>query len=78
MSDSTNEHREGCVLPQDELLHLLRLLATENELLRHQLRRHSAGALQIRDIERRMCEINGGVRPAMQERLQALIASRAD
>ncbi|WP_243042452.1 hypothetical protein [Dyella sedimenti] len=75
MSDSTREPREGCSSFQDELLHLLRLLATENELLRHQLRRHSAGELQIRDIERRMCEVNGGVRPATQERLRALLAS---
>ncbi len=59
----------------DELVHLYRLLERENALLREQLRRHSAGELQIRETERKMMELRGHTPPVSHDRLRELLAS---
>jgi hypothetical protein len=61
----------------DELVQLYRLLELENELLRGQLRRHPVGELQIRETERKMAELRGGVPCATHERLLELMDTRA-
>jgi hypothetical protein len=76
MSQLTEDSVKGMIRAFDELLDLYRLLEHENELLRAQLRRHTAGEMQIREAERRMMEMRGITPPAMRERLRALLAAR--
>ncbi|WP_430389709.1 hypothetical protein [Dyella sp. 20L07] len=76
MPHETDELRTRWMQAFDELLDLYRLLEKENELLRAQLRRHTAGEMQIRETERRMLEIRGVSQPLLQERLHALLALR--
>lgn len=76
MSHETEDPRIRMIEAFDELLHLYRLLEQENELLRGQLRRHTAGELQIRETERRMAELRGSTNASVQERLHALLALR--
>ena len=76
MSHEPNDPQARLIQAFDELLHLYRLLEQENELLRGQLRRHTAGELQIREAERRMTELRGATNAAVQQRLHALLAIR--
>ncbi|WP_243050875.1 hypothetical protein [Dyella sp. RRB7] len=76
MSHEMEDPRIHLIQAFDELLHLYRLLEQENELLRGQLRRHTAGELQIRETERRMTQLRGATQASMQERLHALLALR--
>ena len=62
----------------DELLQLYRMLELENELLRGQLRRHPVGELQIRETERKMTDLRGGVPPITTEQLSAMMAARPE
>ena len=62
----------------DELLQLYRMLELENELLRGQLRRHPVGELQIRETERKMMDLRGGVPPVTPDQLTAMMAARPD
>jgi hypothetical protein len=62
----------------DELLRFYRLLGQENELLREQLRRHPAGELQIREVERRMAALRGDVPAAIPQQLADLMAARPE
>ena len=73
MSHEMEDPRTRTIQAFDELLHLYRLLEQENELLRGQLRRHTAGELQIREAERRMTELRGVPNAFVQERLHALL-----
>ncbi|MHA6203345.1 hypothetical protein ACXU4B_02855 [Dyella soli] len=59
----------------DELVHLYRLLERENDMLREQLRRHSAGELQIRETERRMSDLRGHRPQVTHDRLRELLTS---
>ncbi len=72
MSHEMDDPRSRMIQAFDELLHLYRLLEQENELLRGQLRRHTAGELQIRETERKMAELRGPD-ASVQDRLDALL-----
>lgn len=75
MTHETEDRRVRMLEAFDELLHLYRLLERENDLLRGQLRRHTAGELQIREAERQMSEFRGQTGRSMQERLHALLSA---
>ncbi|WP_199097086.1 hypothetical protein [Dyella sp. ASV21] len=75
-SMEANNATETMLRAFDDLLELYRLLELENELLRGQLRRHTAGELQIREAERHMLDANGFSRQERRERLCALMAQR--
>lgn len=60
----------------DELLRLYRMLELENELLRGQLRRHPVGELQIRETERKMLDLRGGVPPITPDQLAAMTVAQ--
>lgn len=77
MTDGMQEHPPLLHEAFDELMQLYRQLELENELLRGQLRRHPVGELQIRETERKMHELRGGLPGATPERLQALLDARA-
>lgn len=62
----------------DELLQLYRMLELENELLRGQLRRHPVGELQIRETERKMMDLRGGVAPITTDQLTAMMAAPSE
>lgn len=77
MTYETEDSRMRMIEAFDELLHLYRLLEQENQLLRSQLRRHTAGELQIRETERRMAELRGTTQASVQQRLHAVLALRS-
>lgn len=62
----------------DELLQLYRMLELENELLRGQLRRHPVGELQIRETERKMMDLRGGVPSITTDQLTAMMAAPSE
>lgn len=72
-----NDPTERTLRAFDDLLELYRLLELENELLRGQLRRHTAGELQIREAERHLLDTGGFNRQDRRERLGSLLAERA-
>lgn len=78
MSHEMDDPRSRLIQAFDELLHLYRLLEQENELLRGQLRRHTAGELQIRETERKMAELRGPANASVQDRLDALLICMDD
>jgi len=78
MTDGSQDFHQPLHQAFDELLQLYRMLELENELLRGQLRRHPVGEMQIRETERKMLELRGGLPPVTPERLSALIAARPE
>jgi len=78
MTDGMRESHSRLHEAFDELLRLYRWLEQENELLRAQLRRHSAGEMQIREVERKMAAVRGKAPPATPERLITLMATRPE
>nr|WP_199044821.1 hypothetical protein [Dyella sp. ASV24] len=78
MTDGMREPHLSPYEAFNELLRLYRQLERENELLRGQLRRHSAGELQIRETERKMAEIHGAPPSATPDRLMSLLAAWPD